>query len=169
MAGLSINFLVTKWRPQDREAVGEPRWRSVIRQGVEMRGLAIAIVVLLLSPLTALAETAQPSAPTLAESAPMPQAPAADLSFHNVAAISIGAIAGVIVVNMVTGGMIMPILAAGVAETTPAAVPAVAGAAGAAAPAAMAGVDYVATASQIAVAAVGAVVGGYVGNWLYGY
>jgi hypothetical protein len=130
-----------------------------------MRGLAIAIVVLL-SPLTALAETAQPAAPTLAETAPMPRAPAAALSFHNVAAISIGAIAGVIVVNMVTGGMIMPILAAGVAETTPAAVPAVAGAA---APAAMAGIDYVATASQVAVAAVGAVVGGYVGNWLYGY
>ena len=130
-----------------------------------MRGLAIAIVVLLL-PLTALADNAQPSAPTLAESAPMPQPPAADLSFHNVAAISIGAIAGVVVVNMVTGGMIMPVLAAGVAETTPAAV---AGVAGAAAPAAMASVDYVATASQIAVAAVGAVVGGYVGNWLYGY
>ena len=133
-----------------------------------MRGLAIAIVVLLLSPLTALADTAQPKAPTLAETAPMPRAPAADLSFHNVAAISIGAIAGVIVVNMVTGGMIMPVLAAGVAET-PAAVPAVAGAAGAAAPAAMAGIDYVATASQVAVAAVGAVVGGYIGNWLYGY
>jgi len=130
-----------------------------------MRGLAIAIVVLLL-PLTAMAQTAQPAAPTLAESAPMPQSPAANLSFHNVAAISIGAIAGVIVVNIVTGGMIMPILAAGVAETTPAAV---AGAAGAAAPAAIASVDYVATASQLAVAAVGAVVGGYVGNWLYGY
>jgi hypothetical protein len=130
-----------------------------------MRGLAVAIVVLLL-PLTALADSAQPSAPTLAETAPMPRAPAADLSFHNVAAISIGAIAGVIIVNVVTGGMIMPILAAGVAETTPAAVPAVAGAA---APAAMASVDYVATASQVAVAAVGAVVGGYVGNWLYGY
>jgi hypothetical protein len=130
-----------------------------------MRWLAIAVVVLL-SPLPALAQTAQPSAPTLAESAPMPRAPAADLSFHNVAAISIGAIAGVIVVNMVTGGMIMPILAAGVAETTPTAVPAVAGAV---APAAMASVDYVATASQVAVAAVGAVVGGYVGNWLYGY
>ena len=133
-----------------------------------MRGLAIAIVALLL-PLTALADNAQPSTPTLAETAPMPRAPAADLSFHNVAAISIGAIAGVIVVNMVTGGMIMPVLAAGVAETTTAAVPAVAGAASAAAPAAMASVDYVATASQIAVAAVGAVVGGYVGNWLYGY
>jgi len=130
-----------------------------------MRGLVIAVVVLL-SPLTALADTAQPSAPTLAETAPMPRPPAADLSFHNVAAISLGAIAGVIVVNMVTGGMIMPILAAGVAETTPAAV---AGAAGAAAPAAIASVDYVATASQVAVAAVGAVVGGYVGNWLYGY
>ncbi len=165
MAGPSINVLVTKWRPQDREAFDEPCWRSVIGRGVDMRGLAIAIVVLL-SPLTALAETAQPAAPTLAEAAPMPRAPAADLSFHNVAAISIGAIAGVIVVNMVTGGMIMPILAA---ETTSAAVPAVAGAAGAAAPAAMAGVDYVATASQIAVAAVGAVVGGYVGNLLYGY
>lgn len=133
-----------------------------------MRGLAIAIVVLL-SPLTALADNAQPSAPTLAETAPMPRPPAADLSFHNVAAISIGAIAGVIVVNMVTGGMIMPVLAAGVAETTPAVLPAVAGAAGAAAPMAMASVDYVATASQVAIAAVGAVVGGYVGNWLYGY
>src|SRR5215471_21728199 len=128
-----------------------------------MRGLAIAIVALLL-PLTALADNAQPPMPTLAETAPMPRAPAADLSFHNVAAISIGAIAGVVVVNMVTGGMIMPVLAAG-AAATPAAVPAVAGAA---APAAIAGVDYIATASQIAVAAVGAVVGGYVGNWLYG-
>jgi len=132
---------------------------------MDMRGLAIAIVALLL-PLTALADNAQPSTPTLAETAPMPRAPAADMSFHNVAAISIGAIAGVIVVNMVTGGMIMPVLAAGVAETTPAAVPAVVGAA---APAAMASVDYVATASQVAVAAVGAVVGGYVGNWLYGH
>jgi hypothetical protein len=133
---------------------------------MDMRAVAIAIVVLL-SPLAALAQTVQPAAPTLAETAPMPQPPAADLSFHNVAAISIGAIAGVIVVNLVTGGMIMPILAAGVVETTPAAVPAMAGAAVPAA--AMAGVDYLATASQVAVAAAGAVVGGYVGNWLYGY
>jgi hypothetical protein len=132
-----------------------------------MRALVIAIVVLL-SPVTALAQTAQPPAPSLAETAPMPEPRAAELSFRHVAAISVGAVAGVIVVNMVTGGMIMPILAAGLVETAPATVPATAAAAVPAA-VAMGGVDYLATASEAAVVMIGAVVGGYVGNWLYGH
>jgi hypothetical protein len=136
-----------------------------------MRALVIAIVVLL-SPVMALAQTVQPPVPSLAETAPMPEPQAAELSFRHVVAISVGAVAGVIVVNMVTGGMIMPILAAGLVETAPATAPGTAAAAvpAAAVPAAaMGGVDYLATASEAAVVAIGAVVGGYVGNWLYGH
>jgi hypothetical protein len=130
-----------------------------------MRALVVAIVVLL-SPVMALAQTTPPPAPSLAETAPMPEPRAAELSFRHVAAISVGAVAGVIVVNVVTGGMLMPILAAGVADSAPAVVPAT----GAAAlPVAAMGVNYLATASEAAVVAIGAVVGGYVGNWLYGY
>ena len=132
-----------------------------------MRALVIAIFVLL-SPVMVLAQTAQPPAPSLAETAPMPEPRAAELSFRHVAAISVGAVAGVIVVNMVTGGMIMPILAAGLVETAPVTVPAT-GAAAVPAVAAMGGIDYLGTASEAAVVAVGAVVGGYVGNWLYGH
>jgi uncharacterized membrane protein YfcA len=130
-----------------------------------MRALVIAIVVLL-SPMMALAQAAPPPGPSLAETAPMPEPHAAELSFRHVAAISVGAVAGVIAINIATGGMILPVLAAGLVETAPAA-PATAAAVVPAV--AMGGVDYLATVSETAVLAVGAIVGGYVGNWLYGH
>jgi hypothetical protein len=128
-----------------------------------MRAFAIAII-LLLSPVVALAQTAQQPAPSLSETVPMPEPRAMELSFYRVAAISVGAVAGVIAVNIASGGMITPILAAGMVDVapvvaaTPAAVPVVA----------TGSVDYLATAAETAVVAIGAVVGGYVGNWLYG-
>jgi hypothetical protein len=130
-----------------------------------MRALAIAILVLL-SPLTALAQTAPPAAagPSLSETVPMPRPEPAPLPFRHVAAIAAGAVVGVIALNIASGGMFMSVLSAGLVEATPAAVPA-AGAAVAAA--ATSGVDYLATATEAAVIAVGAVVGGYVGNKLY--
>jgi hypothetical protein len=132
-----------------------------------MRGLIIAFVVLLL-PTMALAQTTQPAAPPLAETVPMPTPPAADMTLRRVAAISVGAVAGMIILNFATGGMITPILSAGVVDVAPAAtVPATAAAAAAVPAAAMAGVDYLATVTQTAVTAVGAIAGGFVGNWLY--
>ena len=130
-----------------------------------MRALAIAIIALL-SPLPALAQTAPPAAagPSLAETVPMPVPEPAQLPFRHVAAISAGAVIGVIALNIVTGGTMMTVLAAGLVESAPAA-PA---AGGAVATAAAGGVDYLATVTEAAVVAVGAVVGGYVGNRLYG-
>ena len=129
-----------------------------------MRGLIIAFVVLLL-PTLALAQSAQPATPPLSETVPMPTPPAADMTFRRVAAISVGAVAGMMILNFATGGMITPILSAGLVDVAPAAtVPAAAAAA--AVPVA---IDYLATASQTAITAVGAIAGGFVGNWLYGY
>jgi hypothetical protein len=129
-----------------------------------MRGLIIAFVVLLL-PTLALAQSAQPATPPLSETVPMPTPPAADMTFRRVAAISVGAVAGMMILNFATGGMITPILSAGLVDVAPAAtVPATAAAA--AVPVA---IDYLATASQTAITAVGAIAGGFVGNWLYGY
>jgi hypothetical protein len=68
---------------------------------------------------------------------------------YHVAAISVGAIAGVIVANVVTGGLIAPVLMTG------------AGGAGAMAH----GVGWMAV--KAGVTAVGAVAGGYGGDWVY--
>jgi len=124
-----------------------------------MRALAIAII-LLLSPVMALAQTAQQPAPSLAETAPPPEFPAMELSFYRVAAISAGAVAGVIAVNIASGGMITPILAAGMVDAGPVV--------GATPAAAMGGANYLATAAEAFVVGIGAVLGGHAGNWLYG-
>jgi hypothetical protein len=124
-----------------------------------MRALAIALV-LLLSPVMALAQTAQQPAPSLAEIAPLPDPPAMQLSFYRVAAISVGAVAGVIAVNIASGGMITPILAAGMVDAGPAVAAAPAAAVG--------GANYLATAAEAFVVAIGAVLGGHAGNWAYG-
>ena len=88
---------------------------------------------------------------------------------YRVAAIAAGAVVGVIVANVVTGGMITPVLLAGAGETgVVAAMPAVAEGSVLAAPEAVTGAYYTAMAAQTAVTAAGALIGGYVGNWVYG-
>src|SRR5262245_49718823 len=108
-----------------------------------MRKILLIGTVLVL-PMNAMAQTA----PSLAESVPTPGVEA-NIDGYRVAAISVGAVAGVLVANAVTGGMVTPVLLWG------------AGDAGlvAAAPAA--------TAAQTAVTAAGALIGGYIGNWVY--
>ncbi|MEP9378621.1 hypothetical protein ABLE91_18035 [Aquabacter sp. CN5-332] len=69
-----------------------------------------------------------------------------------VAVISVGAVAGVFVANAVTAGMITPILVATGGNTA----------------AIAAGGTYAVAAGEAAVTAVGAVIGGYASNWLYG-
>jgi hypothetical protein len=95
------------------------------------------------------------NAADLAQTVPMPREPSIDVTHGRVAAIAIGAAVGVVAANVVTGGLITPVLSAGMA-----AAPAVA--------AAQAGVAYMSVAAQAVVTAAGALVGGYVGNWWYG-
>jgi len=91
------------------------------------------------------------TAPSLSHSVPTPTT-TEEASFYHVAAIATGAVAGVIVANALTAGMITPVLLAGSNGGG----------------AMMAGGGYAYAAGQAGVTIVGAVVGGYVGNWLYG-
>ncbi len=71
---------------------------------------------------------------------------------YRVLAIAAGAVGGVVVANAATGGLITPWLTAGMAGGG-----------------AMAGANMVvATTARAAVVTVGAVAGGFIGNWLYG-
>jgi hypothetical protein len=94
-----------------------------------------------------------PTVTTPSQSSTVP-APAieGETSFYRVAAIAAGAVGGVIVANALTAGMITPVLLTGSGGAS----------------AMMAGGGYALTAGQAGVTVVGAVVGGYVGNWLYG-
>ena len=132
-----------------------------------MRKLLLIGAVLVL-PMNAMAQTAQ-TAPSLAEGVPTPRVEGT-IDGYRVAAIAAGAVVGVIVANVVTGGMITPVLLAGAGEAgVVAAMPAVAeGSVFAAAPEAVTGGYYAAMAAQTAVTAAGALIGGYVGNWVYG-
>jgi hypothetical protein len=94
------------------------------------------------------APAAMPATPSLSETVPLPRAESG-LDGYQVAAISIGAIAGVVVANVVTGGLIAPVMMAG------------AGGAGVMAH----GVGWMAV--KAGVTAVGAVGGGYAGDWVY--
>lgn len=94
------------------------------------------------------APSAAPSTPSLSETVPLPRAESG-LDGYQVAAISIGAIAGVVVANVVTGGMIAPVM--------------MAGAGGAAVMAD--GMGWMAVKAGVTLA--GAVGGGYVGDWVY--
>lgn len=76
----------------------------------------------------------------------------AEVSTYRVAAIAVGAVAGVVVANAVTGGMITPILMYG---------------SGNGAGAVMAG-GYTAAATHTLVTAAGAIGGGYIADWIYG-
>jgi hypothetical protein len=164
-------------------------------------GTAVAFV-LAMQPQVSFAQEA-PAAPSLSESVPLPDTEAYT-GFWRITAISVGAVVGVIAANALTGGMITPIVAAGVAEApvaaaavpaagaaavdavaaAPAAAVAAAPAAGAAVvdaavaggaavanagSAAMAtGVNYTMMAYQGVTTLAGAIVGGYLGNWVYG-
>lgn len=97
--------------------------------------------------VAATAAEAAPAVP-LAQSVPMPRETVEGPTGYQITAIAAGAVAGVVVANVATGGMITPVLAAGGGPAM--------------------GASYAVMAGQAAVTAVGAVVGGYVGNWLYG-
>jgi hypothetical protein len=127
--------------------------RSILASGL----LALACASLALAP--AHAQGAVPAtlpAPTLTASqsseVPRPVDPNA-FDYYRAAAITAGAVGGIIVANVLTAGLAAPAAAAatgtGAAAVTASAAPAIA-------------------AGQVAISAVGAVVGGYVGNWLYG-
>lgn len=73
--------------------------------------------------------------------------------FYRAAAITAGAVGGIIVANVLTAGL---------------ATPAAAAASGTGVGAVAAGAGTAITVGEIAISAVGAVVGGYVGNWVYG-
>jgi hypothetical protein len=96
-------------------------------------------LLLLMAPLAARAETAAPAAGPADESA----------GSYRVVAIAAGAVAGVIVANAVTGGLATPVLVMGAGDAV--LIPG-------------SGI-YVSAAT----AAIGAVAGGYLGNWLYGH
>lgn len=92
--------------------------------------------------------------PMISEARPSvePRVTSYEATALRVAAISVGAVAGVFVANAVTAGMITPILVATGGNTA----------------AIAAGGTYAIAAGEAAVTAVGAVIGGYASNWLYG-
>lgn len=136
-----------------------------------MRILVLALILLTLPlavhALPAHAEDAAAPASSLPETAPPPHARPMPLSAGRKTAIAIGALAGVMITNVVTGGLITPVLAAGFMETVPA-VPAAAGAAALVQPGVVAAeASYFASVGRVAVTAIGAVLGGEAANWLY--
>jgi hypothetical protein len=115
-----------------------------------MRHLVVVASLLLvpgatLVPGAAVAQTAAPT--TVAQEG-------AGLEGHRMLAIAVGAVVGVIVANGLTGGMITPVLLAGTGGGTPVL------AAAAAEPAV--------AAVQAGIIIVGGMVGGYLGDWVYG-
>ncbi len=121
----------------------------------------------------ALVVAAQPAAfaqsgssePSLAQTVPMPDVEP-DVNLWRIAAISTGAVVGVVVVNAVTGGLITPVLLSG-AGSAPGATGAVAAAQTGGAAVVATTTSYTAMAIQAASTMFGAVAGGYFGNWLY--
>jgi len=136
-----------------------------------MRFLGFVVAALLLTPGLAMAQaTTAPAgaaapAPSLAETVPMPRLLVQEISTYRIAAISVGAVAGVVAANVLTGGFITPLVTAGMAEVAPAAAAAGAAATAAAATGGSAALEIV---QQTVVTAASAVVGGYIGDWLYG-
>jgi hypothetical protein len=113
----------------------------------------LIVASILLFPAAAAAQeapapSAAPSTPSLSETVPLPRAESG-LDGYQVAAISVGALAGVVVANVVTGGLIAPVLMTG------------AGGAGVMAH----GLGWMVV--KAGVTAVGAVGGGYAGDWVY--
>jgi hypothetical protein len=132
-----------------------------------MRILVLALVLLVM-PMVAIADEATPPAgPSLAETAPPPHTKLEPLSAGHKAVIAIGALAGVVVANIATGGFLTPVLAAGFFEAAPAA-PAVVSAATIAQTSVVAAEEtYFVSVGRIAVTAAGAVIGGELAGWLY--
>jgi len=124
-----------------------------------MRTLILGLSLLAFTPVALAPAYAQqpaavvpaPTSPSLSSSVPSPT-PEGEASFFRVASIAAGAVGGVIVANALTAGMITPVLLAGSGGGS----------------AMMAGGTTAFAAGQAGVTIVGAVVGGYVGNWLYG-
>lgn len=121
-----------------------------------MRKILLISAALVL-PMNAMAQTATPAA----EGVPTPRVEATTDGYR-VAAIAAGAVVGVIVANALTGGMITPVLLAGAGDAgMVAAMPAAS-----VVPEAATGVYY--TAAPAVVTAAGGLIGGYIGNWVYG-
>lgn len=116
---------------------------------------AIVIASLLLLPVPAIAQTAATPAPSLSETVPLPREVTKGVSGGRVILIAAGAVTGVIVANAITGGMITPVLLLG-AEN------------GLGGVAAVEAAETGWAIAQVGVTAAGAIVGGYVGNWIYG-
>lgn len=91
-----------------------------------------------------------PHSHSLSEAVPKPRLQA-EVDTYRVAAIAVGAVAGVVVANAVTGGMITPILMYGSSSGT-----------------AVLANGYTAAATHTLVTAGGAIGGGYIANWIYG-
>ena len=121
------------------------------------------------------------SQPALAQSAADQPAPAEPFTHARVIAISLGALAGMIVANTLTDGLVMPVLTATRVGAAPAlaalqgtatAGATYAGLAGQEAAEALAHATqarlYLVAASRVALTMAGAVGGGYVGYWLGG-
>ncbi|ADH89492.1 hypothetical protein Snov_2196 [Ancylobacter novellus DSM 506] len=129
-----------------------------------MRSLILALTLLTFGAASILPAAAQNQAPatvtppgtevvpstSLSDSVPKPEDPDATDPYQ-IVAITVGAVGGIMVANMLTAGLATPAIAAAGGGGTMAA-----------------GAGSAMMASQIAVSAVGAVVGGYVGYWVYG-
>jgi hypothetical protein len=132
-----------------------------------MRILVLALALMMM-PMIAVADEAAPApGPSLAETAPPPHTKVEPLSAGRKTAIAIGALAGIVVTNIATGGFITPVLAAGFLEAAPAAPVAATAAALAQTSVIAAEESYFVSIGRVAVTAAGAVVGGELANWFY--
>lgn len=101
-----------------------------------MRAMIFAVILAML-PAVANAQTDN------SVTVPLPTI-SSDTDGYRIAAIAAGAVGGVIVANLVTGGLATPVIAGSFVANS-----------------------ALTTISQLAATVVGAVGGGYVGNWLY--
>ena len=131
-----------------------------------MRSLILALTLLAFGAASVLPAAAQNAPPASVAPPGSEAAPSASLSAsvptptdpdatdpYQIAAITVGAVGGIMLANMLTAGL---------------ATPAAAAAGGTGVVAMEVGAGYAMMASQVAVSAVGAVIGGYVGYWVYG-
>ena len=127
-----------------------------------MRLRSIIVAGLMLAPVSAFAQEATPAAPPAASAAPVTAAPATDgagPSDYRVLAIAAGAVVGVAVVEFLSGGTLTPVLVAGAPEVMAMEPAAAAGAAP---------MDAGYSLLEVVKVGAGAIIGGYVGNALYG-
>jgi hypothetical protein len=132
---------------------------------------SIIVAGLVLAPVSAFGQEATPASPSAsppsASAAPATAAPSTD--GYRVLAIAAGAVVGVVVVEFLSGGTLTPVLVAGgPAMLEPAAAAAPGAAAAVVEPVAAVPAGYGYSFLEVVKVAAGAIIGGHLGNMVYG-